>query len=179
MMWARRRVAPAVERRARAALYPSLHHALRTSAAALSYILWGLFPLYIKQLQAVPTLEIVLHRSAWPLVFVFSLLALLKRSAWLAAVLRQPRTPAIFGLSALLLAGNWLLYVWAVNAGRLLDASLGYFINPLVNVVLGYAALHERPRPLHPTYVKPSPAPTGPAHGGVQCRTRPPGHASP
>ena len=117
-------------------------------AAALSYILWGLFPLYIKQLQAVPALEIVLHRSAWSLVFVFGLLALLKRSAWLAEVLRQPRTLAIFGLSALLLAVNWLLYVWAVNAGRLLDASLGYFINPLVNVVLGYAVLHERPRPL-------------------------------
>ena len=117
-------------------------------AAALAYILWGLFPLYIKQLQAVPALEIVLHRSAWSLVFVFGLLALLRRAAWLAAVLRQPRTLAIFGLSALLLAANWLLYVWAVNAGRVLDASLGYFINPLVNVVLGFAVLHERPRRL-------------------------------
>ena len=117
-------------------------------AAALAYILWGLFPLYIKQLQAVPALEIVLHRSAWSLVFVFGLLALLRRAAWLAAVLRQPRTLAIFGLSALLLAVNWLLYVWAVNAGRVLDASLGYFINPLVNVVLGFAVLHERPRRL-------------------------------
>ena len=117
-------------------------------AAALAYILWGLFPLYIKQLQAVPALEIVLHRSAWSLVFVFGLLALLRRAAWLAAVLRQPRTLAIFGLSALLLAVNWLLYVWAVNAGRVLDASLGYFITPLVNVVLGFAVLHERPRRL-------------------------------
>ena len=117
-------------------------------AAALSYVLWGLFPLYIKQLQAVPALEIVLHRSAWSLVFVFGLLALLRRAAWLAAVLRQPRTLAIFGLSALLLAANWLLYVWAVNAGRVLDASLGYFITPLVNVVLGFAVLHERPRRL-------------------------------
>ena len=117
-------------------------------AAALAYILWGLFPLYIKQVAQVPALEIVLHRSAWSLLFVFGLLAVLRRFAWLGPVLRQPRTLALFTLSALLLACNWLLYVWAVNAGRVLDASLGYFINPLVNVVLGYGVLHERPRPL-------------------------------
>ena len=116
--------------------------------AALAYILWGLFPLYIKQVAQVPALEIVLHRSAWSLLFVFGLLAVLRRFAWLGPVLRQPRTLALFTLSALLLACNWLLYVWAVNAGRVLDASLGYFINPLVNVVLGYGVLHERPRPL-------------------------------
>lgn len=116
--------------------------------AAIAYILWGLFPLYIKQLGQVPAIEIVLHRSAWSLLFVFGLLVLLRRFAWISPVLRQPRTLALFALSAWLLAGNWLLYVWAVNAGRLLDASLGYFINPLVNVVLGYAVLHERPRPV-------------------------------
>lgn len=117
-------------------------------AAALAYILWGLFPLYIKQVAAVPALEIVLHRSAWSLVVMLSLLLAMRRFAWLRPVVRQPRTLALFALSALLLACNWLLYVWAVNAGRLLDASLGYFINPLVNVLLGYAVLHERPRPL-------------------------------
>lgn len=117
-------------------------------AAALAYILWGLFPLYIKQVAAVPALEIVLHRSAWSLVVMLSLLLAMQRFAWLRQVVRQPRTLALFALSALLLACNWLLYVWAVNAGRLLDASLGYFINPLVNVLLGYAVLHERPRPL-------------------------------
>ncbi|MES2714718.1 MAG: EamA family transporter RarD [Pseudomonadota bacterium] len=116
--------------------------------AAIAYILWGLFPLYIKQIQQVPALEIVLHRSAWSLAFVLGLLLVLRRFAWLGPVLRQPRTLALFGLSALLLGGNWLLYVWAVNAGRVLDASLGYFINPLVNVLLGYAVLHERPRPM-------------------------------
>ena len=117
-------------------------------AAALAYILWGLFPLYIKQVAAVPALEIVLHRSAWSLAVMLSLLLAMRRFAWLRQVVRQPRTLALFALSALLLACNWLLYVWAVNAGRLLDASLGYFINPLVNVLLGYAVLHERPRPL-------------------------------
>ena len=117
-------------------------------AAALAYILWGLFPLYIKQVAAVPALEIVLHRSAWSLAVMLSLLLAMRRFAWLRQVVRQPRTLALFALSALLLACNWLLYVWAVNAGRLLDASLGYFINPLVNVLLGYAVLQERPRPL-------------------------------
>jgi chloramphenicol-sensitive protein RarD len=111
-------------------------------------MLWGLFPLYIKQIVQVPALEIVLHRSAWSLVFVFGLLAVLRRFAWLGPVLRQPRTLAVFALSALLLGANWLLYVWAVNAGRVLDASLGYFINPLVNVVMGYVVLKERPRPV-------------------------------
>lgn len=117
-------------------------------AAALAYILWGLFPLYIKQIVHVPALEIVLHRSAWSLVFVLGLLVLLRRFAWMGPVLRQPRTLAVFTLSALLLGGNWLLYVWAVNAGRVLDASLGYFINPLINVVLGTLVLKERPRPV-------------------------------
>lgn len=117
-------------------------------AAAIAYILWGLFPLYIKQIQHIPALEIVLHRSAWSLVFMVGLLLVLKRVNWLRSALRQPRTLAVFGLSALLLGANWLLYVWAVNAGRVLDASLGYFINPLINVLLGYAVLHERPRPV-------------------------------
>ena len=116
--------------------------------AAIAYILWGLFPLYIKQIAQVPAIEIVLHRSAWSLVFVLGLLVVLRRFGWILPVLRQPRTLALFALSALLLAGNWSLYVWAVNTGRVLDASLGYFINPLVNVVLGYAVLHERPRPV-------------------------------
>ncbi len=117
-------------------------------AAATAYILWGLFPLYFKQVAQVPALEIVAHRSAWSLVFVALLLVAMKRLAWLPAVLRQPRALAAFALSALLLSFNWLLYVWAVNHDRVIDASLGYFINPLFNVLLGYAVLHERPRPL-------------------------------
>lgn len=116
-------------------------------AAALAYVLWGLFPLYIKQIAAVPALEIVAHRSWWSFVFVALLLAASRRLAWLPQVLAQPRVLAAFALSALLLSGNWLIYVWAVNAGRVLDASLGYFINPLLNVMLGYLVLHERPRP--------------------------------
>lgn len=115
-------------------------------AAALAYICWGLFPLYIKQVQTVPALEIVVHRSLWSLAFVLLLLAVLRRFAWLPPVLKQPRVLGRFALTALLLSCNWLVYVWAVNHDRLLDASLGYFINPLVSVLLGYVVLHERPR---------------------------------
>ena len=116
--------------------------------AALSYVMWGLFPLYFKQVADVPALEIVLHRSVWSLVFVLAVLLALRRFAWLGETLRQPRRIALFALSALLLSANWLMYVWAVNHGRVIDASLGYFINPLVYVLLGYLVLHERPRPM-------------------------------
>jgi chloramphenicol-sensitive protein RarD len=116
------------------------------AAAALAYCLWGIFPLYIKQVASVSPLEIVAHRSVWCLVFMLVLLAVLKRFACLRDALRQPRTLAVFAASALLLSANWLIYVWAVNNGRVLDASLGYFINPLFNVLLGYLVLKERPR---------------------------------
>lgn len=115
-------------------------------AAACAYILWGLFPLYLRQLSAVGPLEIMVHRSVWTLVFVVGLLALLRRFAWLPQALREPRVLGLFALSAGLLSCNWLLYVWAVHAHRVLDASLGYFINPLFNVLMGYLVLHERPR---------------------------------
>ena len=115
--------------------------------AALAYLSWGLFPLYFRQVAAVPALEVVLHRTLWSLVFVLALLAVRRQWAWMREVLRQPRVLGAFALSALLLAANWLTYVWAVNNGHVVDASLGYFILPLVNVALGYVFLHERPRP--------------------------------
>lgn len=115
-------------------------------AAALSYALWGLFPLYFHQVSEVPAFEIVLHRSVWSLVFVLGLLTVMRRWAWVADVLRQPRTLLIFAASALLLSTNWVVYVWAVNNGRVMEASLGYFINPLVNVALGMVFLHEKLR---------------------------------
>ena len=115
--------------------------------AALAYLSWGLFPLYFRQVAAVPALEVVLHRTLWSLVFVLALLAVRRQWAWMRELLRQPRVLGAFALSALLLAANWLTYVWAVNNGHVVDASLGYFILPLVNVALGYVFLHERPRP--------------------------------
>ncbi len=117
-------------------------------SAALAYIIWGLFPLYFHQLSQVNAFEVVLHRSLWSLLFVLGLLALQKRWQPLKNALRQPRTVAVFGASALLLSVNWLIYVWAVHNHRVIEASLGYFINPLFNVLLGVLVLHERPRPV-------------------------------
>ncbi len=116
--------------------------------AALAYTLWGLFPLYIKQIAAVPALQVVAHRSWWSFVFVFALLLAARRLAWLRGALGNGHTLRVFIASAALLSLNWAVYVWAVSAGRVIDASLGYFINPLVNVLLGVWILHERPRPL-------------------------------
>ncbi|RZJ60811.1 MAG: EamA family transporter RarD [Acidovorax sp.] len=115
--------------------------------AALAYVAWGLFPLYFKQVADVPSLEVVMHRTLWSLVFVLAVLLVRRQWAWMGAVVRQPRVLAAFALSALLLSGNWLTYVWAVQNQHVVDASLGYFILPLVNVALGYVFLHERPRP--------------------------------
>lgn len=118
------------------------------AAAALAYLIWGLFPLYFKQIQAVPALEVVAHRTVWSLVFMAVVLLVLSRWRALAAWLVQPRVVAVSALSAALLAVNWLIYVWAVQRDHVLDASLGYFINPLVNVALGFVVLRERPRRL-------------------------------
>lgn len=115
--------------------------------AALAYAMWGLFPLYFRQLHDVPAFEIVLHRSAWSLVFMLVVLAVLRRFGALRDALRSARQVGLFALSALLLSTNWLVYVWAVNNGRVVESSLGYFITPLVNVLLGTFVLHERPRP--------------------------------
>lgn len=115
--------------------------------AALAHVVWGLFPIYFRQLASVPSLEVVMHRTVWSLLFVLVLLLVLKRWAWMRDLLRQPRVLGAFALSALLLSGNWLVYVWAVQNQHVLDASLGYFILPLVNVALGFVFLRERPRP--------------------------------
>lgn len=115
-------------------------------AAAGAYICWGLLPLYWKQLQAVPALEILAHRMTWSLVFVVLLLALRRQWAWLRTTFANRRILLTYTISALLLALNWYLYIWAVNAGHVVETSLGYFINPLVNVILGVLVLHERLR---------------------------------
>lgn len=115
--------------------------------AVLAYAAWGVFPLYFRQVASVPALEVVMHRTLWSLVFVLAVLVARRQLAWVGALRCQPRVVAAFGLSALLLSTNWLVYVWAVNHQHVVDASLGYFILPLVNVAMGCVFLHERPRP--------------------------------
>jgi chloramphenicol-sensitive protein RarD len=116
--------------------------------AATAYAIWGIFPIYFKSLQAIPPAEILLHRMLWSLLFVAAVLAWRKQWAWLGEVLRKPKVLAGFAASALLLSSNWFIYIWAVNNGRVLDSSLGYFINPLFNVLLGFLVLRERLRPI-------------------------------
>ena len=116
--------------------------------AALAYVIWGLFPIYFHALARVDAFEIVMHRSLWSFVFVWAALVALRRLEWVPGVVRRPRLVAQFMLSALFLSANWLLYVWSVNHGHVVEASLGYFVTPLVNVLLGTWVLKERPRRL-------------------------------
>jgi chloramphenicol-sensitive protein RarD len=105
--------------------------------ALLAYIIWGLLPLYIKSLHGVAPLEILLHRMVWSLVFLGAILLWRRHFGWLREVAANPRLVLNFGASAALLCCNWFLYIWAVSADRVVDASLGYFINPLFSVLLG------------------------------------------
>ncbi|HEV2610527.1 MAG TPA: EamA family transporter RarD [Noviherbaspirillum sp.] len=115
--------------------------------AAAAYAMWGLFPVYFKALQHVPASEILVHRMVWSLLLVVVLLSLRKQWAWLGDVMRKPKVLAGFAASAVLLASNWFIYIWAVNHDRVVESSLGYFINPLFNVLLGFIVLRERMRP--------------------------------
>ena len=116
-------------------------------SAGLAFFLWGLFPLYFYALREVPAIQILGHRVLWSLLFLAIVLTVRQQWKWLPALRQQPRVAASFALSAFLLSGNWFLYIWAVNSGHVIEASLGYFINPLVNVMLGYLVLKERLRP--------------------------------
>ena len=113
-------------------------------SAALAYVCWGLFPLYFSLLDGVGAGDIVAHRVVWSAALVLVLLAARRQWRWLRGVLREPRVLGAAAGSALLLSVNWLVWVWAVAHGRVVDASLGYFITPLVNVLLGRVVLKER-----------------------------------
>jgi chloramphenicol-sensitive protein RarD len=111
-----------------------------------AFLIWGLSPVYWKAMQSVPALEIVTHRVVWSFLFLVALTLVQRRWGEFREALKTPRTLLILALTTLLVSGNWLLYIWAVNAGFMLQASLGYYINPLVNVLLGMVFLKERLR---------------------------------
>lgn len=115
-------------------------------AAIGAYALWAVFPVYWKAVQMVPAFEILCHRMAWSFVFVALLLAWKKRWEWLQRVRERPAILVTFLGTSSLLSLNWFIYIWAVNAGYLVDTSLGYFINPLLSVFLGVIFLRERLR---------------------------------
>ena len=120
------------------------HHRTGFALGLLAYALWGILPLYFKALEVLPATDIVAHRVIWSLPFLAVLIALTR--AWpkvLSAIVDQ-RTVGILLVTALLIGGNWLLYVHAVTSGRILAASFGYYLNPLANVLLGRFVLHEK-----------------------------------
>jgi chloramphenicol-sensitive protein RarD len=114
-------------------------------SAALAFLCWGLFPLYFHAIDEVPPLQILAHRMLWSLLFLLIVLAVRRQWGWLK-LLRQPRVLGVFAASACLLSINWLIYIWSVNNGHVIEASLGYFINPLVNIMFGYLLLKEQLR---------------------------------
>ncbi len=114
--------------------------------AAGAYVIWGLLPIFWKALHAVPALEILAHRMAWSLLVVLLLVAMRGRGRVIMAAVRDWRVLGTFTVTALLLSLNWFVYIWGVNEGYIVETSLGYFINPLVNVVLGMLFLRERLR---------------------------------
>jgi chloramphenicol-sensitive protein RarD len=115
--------------------------------AASAFLIWGISPIYWKALRAVPSFEIILHRIVWSFFFLLPLILFMRRWKDFVNALKNYRTLLILLFTALIISGNWLLYIWAVNTDNLLQASLGYYISPLVNVVLGMVFLKERLRP--------------------------------
>lgn len=115
-------------------------------SAALAFVWWGLFPLYFRIVGSVPPGEILAHRIVWCLLFLAGVLTVRRQWAWFPRALRQPKVLVAFVASALLIAVNWLTYIWSVYNDHVIDASLGYFVTPLFNVLLGYTLLKERPR---------------------------------
>jgi chloramphenicol-sensitive protein RarD len=118
-----------------------------------AYGLWGLFPLYFPLLEPAGGLEIVAHRVLWSLLFVALLLTVIRGWSQVRAVVADRRALLILAGASLFIAGNWLVFVYGVNSGQVVETSLGYFINPLVSVLLGVAVLSERLRPLQWTAV--------------------------
>lgn len=116
--------------------------------ALCAYFLWGIAPIYFKLLHSVSASEILAHRVVWSFVFMIILMQFIGGFSKLRALFKQPKQLGVLAVTSVLIAGNWLLFIWAVNNDHMLDASLGYFINPLFNVLLGMIFLGERLRKL-------------------------------
>jgi chloramphenicol-sensitive protein RarD len=113
-----------------------------------AYLLWGILPVYWKLLDHVPAFELLLHRITWSFLLLIVIVLASKRWRTFREAISSPRVIGIYLIAALFLGGNWLLYIWAVNADFIVETSLGYFINPLVYVLLGVVFLGERLRPI-------------------------------
>ena len=131
---------------AAAAAQPPLTAGL--ASAVTAYLIWGLTPIYFKSLAMVPPFEILMHRIVWSFVLLLPLMVLNRRWPHFVTALKSPRLLLILTASTLLVGTNWFLFIYAINTNRILQTSLGYYINPLVNVLLGMLFLGERLRRL-------------------------------
>ncbi|MBN2460672.1 MAG: EamA family transporter RarD [Candidatus Cloacimonetes bacterium] len=114
--------------------------------AATAYLLWGLLPIFWKGLQGIPPYEILCHRMTWSLPFVLGILIVRRQWKWISKAIFSPRVMVVFLLTSLLIGANWFTYVYAVTSGFVIESSLGYFINPLLYVLLGVIFLKEKLR---------------------------------
>ncbi|MGL5040791.1 MAG: EamA family transporter RarD [Aeromonas sp.] len=116
--------------------------------ALCAYTLWGIAPIYFKTIAAVPAAEILTHRMIWSCLLLLVLTLVSRQWHKVQKILRQPKVLVTLLFTSVMIAGNWLLFIWAINNGHMLDASLGYYINPLFNVLLGMLFLSEKLRRL-------------------------------
>lgn len=140
-MWHMSEAVPVVPSPSRSAAAPT---GSALAAAAGAFAIWGLFPLYLRAIHMVPALQIVAHRVAWACLFVLGWMAMRGELSGLRTALARPGLLPRLAAAAVLISINWLAYVWGVSTGHVVETSLGYFINPLVNVLLGVVVLSER-----------------------------------
>ncbi|WP_445362715.1 EamA family transporter RarD [Microbulbifer sp. ANSA003] len=117
-------------------------------AGISAFLIWGLAPLYFNKLQDIPAAEILAHRSIWSLVLAIGILLIVRKMPDFLATLRDGKKMRMLALTTVLIGGNWLVFIWAINNGHLLEGSLGYYINPLINILLGVLFLGEKLRRL-------------------------------
>jgi chloramphenicol-sensitive protein RarD len=116
--------------------------------AFAAYIMWGVAPIYFKMLVGIDAVDILLHRVIWSFSFILLMIVAIKGFKKIKQLFKQPKKLGLLAITSIIIAFNWLLFIWAVNNNHMLDASLGYYINPLLNVVLGTLFLGERLRKL-------------------------------
>ena len=129
------------------------HHKTGLLFGVSAYVLWGAFPLYWPLLEPASALEIVSHRAVWTLVFCFVVLAITKSLKNTLVTMKRPKVAATLFLTSILISINWLVYIWATNNGHVVEASLGYYINPLIIIAFGIVLLKEKMRKLQWTAV--------------------------
>ncbi|WP_261816282.1 EamA family transporter RarD [Vibrio gallicus] len=116
--------------------------------ALAAYTMWGIAPIYFKMLSAVPAVEILIHRIVWSFFLLAGLIHFGQGWHSFRSVLKDKTKSFYLLISSILIGGNWLIFIWAVNSNHMLEASLGYYINPIINVILGMVFLNERLRPV-------------------------------